>query len=63
MYEPSFNKDQIYDNRTAKSFLSEEKRWLGAQQRRKKEVKKFKGEVPIEGMQELAKALKLATGL
>jgi len=39
------------------------KRWLGAQQRRKKEVIKFKGEVPIEGMQELAKVLKLATGL
>ena len=43
MYEPSFNKDQIYDNRTAKSILSEEKKVAGSPAETEKGGEKIQG--------------------
>ena len=43
MYEPSLTKEQTYDNRTAKPFLSEEKKVVESLVETEKEVMKLKG--------------------
>ncbi|KAK9792854.1 putative 2EXR domain-containing protein [Seiridium cardinale] len=59
---PSYEQ-QVYDTKTAAMFLDkEEKRWLKAQQQRRKLTMKYAGKVPVEGPEELAKAVRPTVG-
>jgi hypothetical protein len=62
-YDPPPYSLQVYDIRTANEFLKEEEaRWLQSQLQRKGIIRKFAAKVPIEGPEELAKAVRPAIG-
>jgi hypothetical protein len=62
-YDPPCYEQQVYDIRTANIFLEEEEaKWLRIQQRSKGVVRKLAGKAPIEGPEELAKAVRPAVG-
>ena len=62
-YEPMLYEQQIYDNKTANTFLNKEQEsWLEAQYFRKQFTIKCAGKIPVEGPEELAKAVRPAVG-
>ncbi|KAI1857165.1 hypothetical protein JX265_011366 [Neoarthrinium moseri] len=59
---PSYSQ-QVYDIKTAESFLrAEEENWLRSQQQFHQMILKLAGKVPVEGPEELAQAVRPAVG-
>ncbi|TVY84067.1 hypothetical protein LSUE1_G000822 [Lachnellula suecica] len=60
---PRPEQQQIHDMKTASKYLDEEEeRWLKVQRKYHRIVKKCAGKVPVEGSEELAKAVRPAIG-
>jgi hypothetical protein len=62
-FQPSIYGPQIHDVETARSYLlKEDESWLRGQQERSRLVLRHAGKIPVEGLEELAKAVKPAFG-